>query len=343
MIFKTYFTARYVLSKHAIINLCLSDRSDGKTFDCKARALEDYEKSKDITIYCRRWKTELGVEVYRNFFSEVWENNENYIRFSKWEFRYSKSKIEVKTSKDAEWDTILYFIPLSVASRWKSKIQEIKRIKIIDYDEYIPMDNRYLPDETTLLLDLWKTIDRDREEVQIVICGNRIVPFAPILDYFNIDLKIDSKDLIRCYRNDTLAVQIYSNKEHREKREEGRFRELIKDTKYNDYDSGEVLYALDLDLKSHEGYEYFCQFKTERGSGTLWYKDGIFVVSEYKRKDGFIITDKNYNIVGEKFLCTYGKFPSLFKNVYKRHEMFFETERAFYIFEKILIKIGSVL
>lgn len=342
MLFKSYFSARFVLSKNALISLCLSDRSDGKTFDCKARALEDYEKNKDITIYVRRWKTELGPEVYNNFFNEVWENNENYKKYSEWEFKYSKNKIQVKTSPKSEWDTILYFIPLSVASRWKSKIQNVKRIKIIDYDEYIPMDNRYLPDETTLLLDLWKTIDRDRDEVQILICGNRIVPFCPILDYFNIDLKIGNKDMIRMYKDDTLAVQIYSNKEHREKREEGRFRKLVKDTKYNGYDTGEVLYALDLELKSHEGFDYFCQFKTERGCGTLWYKAGIIVVSEYKRKDGFILMDKNYNVVGEKYLCTYGKFPVLLKNVYRRNEMYFESERAFYIFEKILTKVGSI-
>ena len=340
--FKTYFSARFVLSKNALFSLVLSDRSDGKTFDCKARALEDYEKNKDITIYVRRWKTELGPEVYNNFFNEVWENNENYKKYSEWEFKYSKNKIQVKTSPKSEWDTILYFIPLSVASRWKSKIQNVKRIKIIDYDEYIPMDNRYLPDETTLLLDLWKTIDRDRDEVQILICGNRIVPFCPILDYFNIDLKIGNKDMIRMYKDDTLAVQIYSNKEHREKREEGRFRKLVKDTKYNGYDTGEVLYALDLELKSHEGFDYFCQFKTERGCGTLWYKAGIIVVSEYKRKDGFILMDKNYNVVGEKYLCTYGKFPVLLKNVYRRNEMYFESERAFYIFEKILTKVGSI-
>lgn len=342
MLFKSYFSARFVLSKKALISLCLSDRSDGKTFDCKARALEDYEQNKDITIYVRRWKTELGPEVYNNFFNEVWENNENYKKYSEWEFKYSKNKIQVKTSPKSEWDTILYFIPLSVASRWKSKIQNVKRIKIIDYDEYIPMDNRYLPDETTLLLDLWKTIDRDRDEVQILICGNRIVPFCPILDYFNIDLKIGNKDMIRMYKDDTLAVQIYSNKEHREKREEGRFRKLVKDTKYNGYDTGEVLYALDLELKSHEGFDYFCQFKTERGCGTLWYKAGIIVVSEYKRKDGFILMDKNYNVVGEKYLCTYGKFPVLLKNVYRRNEMYFESERAFYIFEKILTKVGSI-
>lgn len=340
--FKSYFSGRFVLSKKAIISLCLSDRSDGKTFDCKARALEDYEKNREITVYVRRWKTELGREVYNNFFNEVWENNEDYARFSQWEFRYSKSKIEVKTSVNSEWDTILYFIPLSVASKWKSKIQLIKRIKMLDFDEYVPMDGRYLPDEVTLLLDLWKTLDRDRNELQIMICGNKITPFIPILDYFNIDLKIQNKDMIRLYKNDTLAVQIYSNKEHREEREKSRFNQLISDTKYSDYDKGEILYALDLNLQSHEGCSYFCQFMTERGRGTIWVNHSSMVISEYERKDGFILTDKNYNIPGEKYLCTYGKFPLLLKNIYKRNEMFFESERAFYIFEKILIKIGSI-
>lgn len=342
MLFSTYFTARYVLAKKALFNLFLSDRSDGKTFDCKARALEDYEQNKDITIYVRRWKSELGKETYENFFNEVWENNKDYERFSEWEFRYGKTKVEVRTGRDNKWDTILYFVPLSVASRWKSKIQNIKRIKMIDYDEFVPMDNRYLPDEITLLLDFWKTIDRDREVVQLGIFGNRITPFCPVFDYFNLDLKIGSKDTIKLYRNDTLAVQIYSNKEHREKRANGKFSQLIKGTKYDGYDKGEVLYDLDLELMSHEGLNYFSQFKTERGTGTIWYKEGIMVISEYNRKDGFIITDEKYNLKGNVFLCTYGKFPKIFKDIYRRNNMFFETEKAFYIFEKILTKIGSI-
>ena len=85
-----------------------------------------------------------------------------------------------------------------------------------------------------------------------------------------------------------------------------------------------------------------CRFKTERGTGTIWYKDGVIIVSDYNRKDGYYIMDKSYNIAGEKYLCTYGKFPNLFKNVYRRNELFFETEKAFYLFEKILVKIGSV-
>ena len=224
MLFNSYFSGRFVLSKNALISLVLSDRSDGKTFDCKARILEDYEQYGFIGVYIRRWKTEIDQNVYNKFFNETWENNEKYKRFSEWEFKGSKTKIEVRKSKNDKWDTICYLIPLSVASRWKSKIQEINRIRTLNYDEYVPMDNRYLPKETTLLMDLWKTLDRDRDILQIIVLGNRIVPFYPILDYFNIDLKIGNKDMVRLYKNDTLAVQIYSNKEHREKRDEGRFR-----------------------------------------------------------------------------------------------------------------------
>lgn len=341
MLFNSYFSARFVLSKGALINLALSDRSDGKTFDCKARALEDYEKNKNITIYMRRWKTEIDSDVYNNFFNEVWENNENYKRFEEWEFKGSKTKIQVRQNKTDKWDTIIYFIPLSVASRWKSKIQHIKRIKIIDFDEYIPMDNRYLPNEITLLLDFWKTIDRDRDIVQIGIFGNRIVPFCPIFDYFGIDLKIGDKDMIRLYKDNTLAVQIYSNKEHREKRKEGKFNKLVKGTSYEDYNNGGVLYTLDLGIMTRTGADFFCRFKTERGTGTIWWKDEKLIISEYDRKDGYLLMDNPYNIEGEKYLCTYGKFPNYFKNVYRRNEMFFETEKAYYIFEPILIKIGN--
>lgn len=341
MLFKTYFSARFILSKGAIVNLALSDRSDGKSFDCKARALLDFEKNGDITIYMRRWKTEITEKVYNNFFNECWENNDDYIRFSNWEFKGSKSGVKVRKDKKSEWEQIIYFVPLSVASRVKSQITQIKKIKMIDFDEYIPMDNLYLPNEITLLLDFWKTIDRDRNVVQILIAGNKIVPFCPFFDYFGIDLKISNKDLIRLYKNNTVAVQLYSNKEHREKRQKSAFSNLVEGTPYEEYESGGVLYDLDLELSSRVGADYFCRFKTERGEGTIWWKDRNLIVSEYNRKDGYIIMNKNFNIAGEKYLCTYGNFPNLFKNAYRRNDLKFESEKAYYIFEPILIKIGS--
>lgn len=339
--FKTYFDGRFVLSKGALTSIVFSDRSDGKTFDCKKRALEDYEKDGSITVYMRRYKTEITEKLYNSFFDEV-ITKEKYLKYNLWQFKGSRRGIQVKKSpRDKEWDWIILFVPLSVAGRLKSQISEVHRIHTIDYDEFIPLDGRYLPGEMTLLMEFWKSIDRDRDTTQLLILGNKITPFNPAFDFFGINIKI-SKDKVALYRGGTVAVQIYSNKEHREAREKGKFREMIKGTCYEEYDTGGVLNALNISIKSRDGYDFYCRFKTQLGSGTIWYKSGKMVISEYDRKDGICIVDKFYNQDKEEYLCTYGNFRNIFKEIYKRGDMYFETEKAFYYFEKILTKIGSM-
>lgn len=339
--FNTYFSANYILEKKAIISLVLSDRSDGKTFDCKARALEDYAKDKSITVYMRRFKTEITQKMYENWFDEIFENApERFKDFKNWEFKGSKKGIQVRKNSKEEWDWIVYFMPLSVASRLKSQISDVHRIHIIDFDEYIPLDGIYLKDEITLLLEFWKSIDRDRDNTQLLILGNRITAFNPLFDYFDIELKL-SKDRLQLYRDNTLAVQMYSNKEHREKRDEGNFRKLIKGTDYEDYDKGGILKILEVKLRERTGLSYLCSFKTERGEGSIWFKNRIMVISDYIRNDGYLITDKSYNLNRKSYMCTYGNFSKNFKAIYRRGDMYFENEKAFYLFEKILIKSGS--
>lgn len=337
--FQTYFDARFILSKNALISLVFSDRSDGKTFNCKLRALEDYVKNKAITIYMRRFKTEITEKLYNCFFDEVL-NIPSYKKYKCYEFKGSRKGIQIRRIDEEDWDWIILFVPLSVAGRLKSQISEVHRINIIDFDEYVPLDGKYLKDEVSLLLEFWKTIDRDRDSTQLLILGNRITPFNPVFDYFGIDLEL-TKDKLKLYKNNTIAVQLYSNKEHRLAREQGKFKEMIKNTEYESYDNGGILNALDVKIKDRKGYDYLCSFKTERGEGSIWYKYGSLVISEYKRDDGYVITDKIYNIPRKSYLCTFGKFASNFKMVYRRGDMFFETEKAFYIFEKILLKCGS--
>ena len=105
--FNTYFTGRYLLSKGALFNVALSDRSDGKTFDTAQRILEDYEKDRSIGIYMRRFKSELTPNIYDGFFSKPLELEKNK-RFLDWHFRSNKRGIQVCTEsnyedKDAHW------------------------------------------------------------------------------------------------------------------------------------------------------------------------------------------------------------------------------------------------
>lgn len=337
--FETYFTAKYVLSKKAILSIVFSDRSDGKTFDCKARALEKYENNKEITVYMRRYKSEITPKLYESFFDEV-ISKEKYKRFNEWQFKGSKNGIQVKTSKNSEWDWIVFLVPLTMTGKLKSQISEVHRINEIDFDEYMPLDGKFVKDEITLILEFYKSIDRDRETTQMLILGNKISPFNPLFDYFDIDLRIENEK-IRLYKNGNLAVQIYSNKEHTEFRKASKFRNLVTDTPYEDYDCGGVLNALNLKLRSRDGLDYMCSFKTERGEGSIWFGNGIMVISEYKREDGYVLTDKIYGLKRQEYQCNFGKFGTTLKYIYKCGNMFFETDKSFYKFEKILIKISA--
>ena len=52
--------------------------------------------------------------------------------------------------------------------------------------------------------------------------------------------------------------------------------------------------------------------------------------------------DKMYSLKRESYLCNFGNFGKVFKNIYRRGDMFFEDEKCFYIFEKILTKICAL-
>lgn len=334
--FNSYFTAKHILSKGALMNIVLSDRSDGKTFDSKADALEEFEKDGTITVYMRRYKTEITEKLYQTFFDEVLKIDK-YIRFNLWSFRGSKKGIEVKKEGEKEYKFIVYFVPLSMSGKLKSQL-DVSKIKRIYYDEFVPLDGKYLPNECDLILEFWKSVDRDRDSTQMVILGNKITPFNPLFDFFDLDLDI-TNDKIRLYKGGTLAVQIYSNKEHREVRSESKFNKLVKETKYDDYNSGGILQALSIKTMDKSGAEYMYSFKSKNGEGSIWSKDGSLLVSTTLRKDSYILTDTIYNTTREQYTINNGHFRQLYKQIYNCGELYFESEKAFHFFEPILRKV----
>lgn len=332
--FNTYFSAKYILSKGALFNYVLSDRSDGKTFDCKARALENFEQDGNITVYMRRYKTEITEKLYTTFFDEV-ISVKGFERFKNWTFKGTKQGVQVK--RGDKWEWIIYFVPLTMSGKLKSQLN-VKKIREIDYDEFVPLDDRYTHNEMTLLLEFWKSVDRDRDTIQLLVLGNKITPYSPFFDYFGLDMQI-TNEKVRLYRGGTLAVQIYANKEHRQVRSKSKFSMLVEGTEYDEYNEGGVLNALNLKVASHVGATYFSSFKTTKGEGTIWSNGRQFIVSSYQRKDGILLVDQMYNTGREEYSINFGKFAQLFKRMYRSGQLFFEDEKSYHIFEDILKKV----
>lgn len=345
-IFEKYFTADYILSRGALINIVLSDRSDGKTVDAKVRILYDYMTYRYIGVYVRRYKTEITKSMRESFFGQVFKINTTdkkilSIRefYKNAKFTGNKDGIKVDLGYGPKW--ICFFVVLSMSVKLKSTLDDyIPSIKTINFDEYVPLDGRYIPNEVEFIIELYRSIDRDRDIVQLIILGNRITPFMPVLDYFDLSLSIVNAK-IKTYRNDTLAVQIYTSTEHVEKRKKSRFAELVSNTEYETYFYGGILHALKLKQTTLNDRDiYFASFISDLGEGSIWSDEyGRIKISTRQRKDGILLTDTLRNTDRETYSITYSRFSQLFRDLYKTNNIFFDSERAYYMFEPLLKQI----
>lgn len=341
--FKEYFSAKYLLSKGAVYSGAFSDRSDGKSFDCKVRALEDFDKYDYASIYVRRFKTEITETLYTTYFNKLLTIEPYKTKYKDWEFKGCRTGVLARRNASEKFRYIVYFVPITCSGRLKSQFDgEYQRIINIDFDEYIPLDNRYAPNEMDLINEFYKTIDRDRDVVRFNFFGNKITYFCPLFDYFKVDLMLSGKETIRLYKDGMLAIQIYVSKEHREARKESKFSKLMQGTSYEDYNNGGILNALDLKIEKHnDKCKPFASFKSKVGEGSIWYNQNKeFIISCSSRNDLLVICDEMYNIKNrEMVLITFGRLATDFKNYYRLGRIHFESEKAFHLFEPLLKSI----
>ena len=208
-VYTKYYSAKPMLSKGAIFNMCLSDRSDGKTFDIKYRILENYKNSGGYLkgqqgMLVRRWATEITSAMTSSFFNEVLRVKEDMAQaYAGYEFMGTSGSIKIRPTVEEgkkntyQWDTIVYVVPLTKSGKLKSN-WDVARIHEIDFDEYAPLDGRYIKDEMTYLLELYKSVDRDRYTTQLCCFGNKIDPFNPFFSFFKLELSIEQSK-IRTY------------------------------------------------------------------------------------------------------------------------------------------------
>ena len=347
--FKTYYTDNERSKYNALTNFTISDRRDGKTTFIKARGFCDFIKNKKQYIYVRRNDSEFEKIMYETFYNDIIKDvKQNTFRYEdktineiiNYDFLGTKMAIYIRKKGTQQWETLCYLIPLSKAGKLKSAI-EIKDIARIEYDEFVPLGYSYLKNEMTLLMELYKSIDSDRDSVELNLYGNRIDEFNPFFDFFDIHLGIQ-KEQIKLYKDGTVLVEIYVNKEHREIRKESRLNKMVKNTAYEDYNNGGTLLGQNVKIKSVDGAEYFSSFQTSIGDGTIYVNQNIIIVSSNKRKDGFVITDKIYPIQRKQYLCTYGNIPTMIKFAYKTGNLFYTSKECYHKFEPILNKIGGM-
>lgn len=218
-----WWTRSRVLSHNCILNLILSNRGGGKTYDCTSWCIDDFKKTGTQAVWVRRYQTELdgenGILLNDKFFDAVRE-------------KYPDDKFSIVGNTGFINDKpAIHFIALSKSRQAKSNVYHY--VNKIIFDEFI-IDKgnvNYLKNEVEVFLDLYETVARMRDNVRALLLANSVTIVNPYFQYFKIKLDKSKRFTVQ----GQVCVEVFADAEFIEKKKQTRFGQLIDGTRYGEY------------------------------------------------------------------------------------------------------------
>lgn len=164
-----------ILAKYYMI---IGERSNGKTYAVLELGVERYFKTGKQMAYIRRWHDDFTGKRGQSLFNNLVENNVIQ-KMSKGRFNHVKYKsaawyfCRLEKNDIVEMEETPFAYAFSLSSSEHDKSTSFPNITTILFDEFITR-NFYLPDEFVIFMNVLSTIIRDRDDVDIFMCGNTI-------------------------------------------------------------------------------------------------------------------------------------------------------------------------
>lgn len=254
-----WYNPNRLLSYNALMSIVLSPRGNGKSFSAKEKIVRAFEKDKSQAVYVRRTRVEID-EVKGTYWNDISKKYPNH---------------DYKIEGDIgfiDGEEVVHFIALSTSSNKKSA--SYPDVKLIIFDEYILTKttyNRYLKNEVNLLLDLYETVARTRENVRLLIMGNAVSFVNPLFTFF--DIVPDPNKRFQTFKDGLICLEMFTDEGFKENKLQSKFGKLIKDTPYGDYvvDNKPLEDTEDfLRERGNDRYKYLCTFLTEGFKIAVW-------------------------------------------------------------------------
>ena len=161
-----YYDYSKIKSYKAVFNFIIGARGCGKSYGAKKMLIKKFIRTGQQFIYLRRFKTEL--QKVNTWFDDV------QAEFPDHEFKV-KGKTFYIDGKLAGW-------AIALSTSQIEKQNSYKHVKYIMFDEFL-IDTtgsyHYLRDEYNVLCQFYSTVDRDRDEVQVLFIGNALQVVNP--------------------------------------------------------------------------------------------------------------------------------------------------------------------
>lgn len=178
-----YYSLHNILSKNALYNIIVGERSNGKTYAVENYAVERFARTGKQLGIIRRWREDFRGKRGENMFSALSKNKEIskvtrgewtdiFYRASRWYFcRYDDDGNRIINEKP-------FAIGFALSEMEHDKSISFPEIDTILFDEFLSR-NGYLPDEFMLFMNVLSTIIRDRTDVKIFMLGNTVNKHCP--------------------------------------------------------------------------------------------------------------------------------------------------------------------
>lgn len=327
-----YYDYGPVLSHNATYNFIVGARGLGKTYGAKKQVIQDYIKRGDEFIYLRRYKTENRTRP--TFFNDI------AAEFPDHTFRVNGSTAQI--SKDGKnWDTIGYFMNLSVASAIKSA--SFPNVKTIIFDEFIIDKSHlmYLPKEVDAFNDFYSTVDRWQDKTKVLFLANSLSIMNPYFLEYDVKPENAKNGFIKKFGGFILA-HFPDSATFAEQVKQTRFGSFISKTspEYADYSIGNTFKDAGGQLleKKPADANYHMTLKTRAGYFSVWLKLPMIYIQEKRPKQEIVLTN-DLNLVSDtvgyaeyssktmQYLRTYFKAGNVRFDSDKTRNMFMEVYR----------------
>lgn len=212
----------------ALVCYVSSDRSDGKTTDLMRHVYDEFKQSGRIGVKAARFINDVTPAMVENLITKLRAVRPKLGEIS---IKGSPKRDGLHVYEDGK--QFLHCVPLSRVSAVKEQL-DVKTHHNVYFDEYTPVNGRYLKGEVNALLELWRTVDRDTWSNKIICYSNHITASNPIFNYFD----IYPRDGVTRWKNGRFILLQVANKGNREQVKLSPLGELTAGTSYGEYATG---------------------------------------------------------------------------------------------------------
>lgn len=184
---RKYYSYENILSKNAIYNMVIGERSNGKSYGALKMGIDNYVLKGEQMAIVRRYGDDFkGARGAAMFSALVEDGYIEKVTKGKWTsvYYYSSRWYLCKFDEDLNkrvTDIKPFCWGFSISAVEHDKSTSYPEITTIVFDEFIAR-GAYLSDEFVLFMNVLSTIIRDRVNVKIFMLGNTVSKYCPYFD-----------------------------------------------------------------------------------------------------------------------------------------------------------------